>query len=80
MDDDKEKMAEKYGHWARFMTESEAKSMLQDYGKVMQIMKGVLEVAFGEGHSYSIDDGQANDGCGLTVSYTHLTLPTILLV
>ncbi len=68
MDDDKEKIVEKYGHWARFMTESEAKSMLNDYGKVMQIMKGVLEVAFGEGHSYSIDDGQANDGCGLNIS------------
>ena len=68
MDDDKEKMAEKYGHWARFMTESEAKSMLNGYGKVMQIMKGVLEVAFGEGHSYSIDDGQANDGSGLNIS------------
>ena len=68
MDDDKEKMVEKYGHWARFITESEAKSMLNDYGKVMQIMKGVLEVAFGEGHSYSIDDGQANDGSGLNIS------------
>ena len=68
MDDDKEKMVEKYGDWARFMTESEAKNMLQDYGKVMQIMKGVLEVAFGEGHSYSIDDGQANDGSGLNIS------------
>ena len=68
MDDDKEKMAEKYGNWARFMTESEAKSMLRDYGKVMEIMKGVLEVAFGEGHNYSIDDGQANDGGGLNIS------------
>ena len=68
MDDDKEKMVEKYGNWARFMTESEAKSMLQDYGKVMQIMKGVLEVAFGEDRSYSIDDGQANDGSGLNIS------------
>ena len=68
MDDDKEKMVEKYGDWARFMTESEAKSMLRDYGKVMEIMKGVLEVAFGEGHNYSIDDGQANDGCGLNIS------------
>ena len=36
MDDDKEKMAQKYGNWARFMTESEAKSMLNGYGKVMQ--------------------------------------------
>jgi hypothetical protein len=43
MDNDKEKMVEKYGNWARFMTESEAKSMLNDYGKVMEIMKGVLE-------------------------------------
>ena len=68
MDNDKEKMVEKYGNWARFMTESEAKSMLRDYGKVMEIMKGVLEVAFGEGHSYSIDDGQANDGGGLNIS------------
>ena len=68
MDDDKEKMVEKYGDWARFMTESEAKSMLRDYGKVMEIMKGVLEVAFGEDHSYSIDDGQANDGSGLNIS------------
>ena len=68
MDDDKEKIVEKYGSWAQFMTESEAKSMLRDYGKVMEIMKGVLEVAFGEGHSYSIDDGQANDGGGLTIS------------
>ena len=68
MDDDKEKMVEKYGNWARFMTESEAKSMLRDYGKVMEIMKGVLEVAFGEGHNYSIDDGQANDGGGLNIS------------
>ena len=68
MDDDKEKMVEKYGRWAQFMTESEAKSMLRDYGKVMEIMKGVLEVAFGEGHNYSIDDGQANDGGGLNIS------------
>ena len=68
MDDDKEKMAEKYGNWARFMTESEAKSMLNEYGKVMEIMKGVLELAFGEDHSYSIDDGQSNDGGGLTIS------------
>ena len=68
MDDDKEKMVEKYGGWARFMTESEAKSMLRDYGKVMEIMKGVLEEAFGEGHNYSIDDGQNNDGGGLTIS------------
>ena len=68
MDDDKEKMVEKYGSWAQFMTESEAKSMLSDYGKVMEIMKGVLEEAFGEGHNYSIDDGQNNDGGGLTIS------------
>ncbi len=68
MDDDKEKMAEKYGHWARFMTESEAKSMLNEYGKVMQIMKGVLEDVFGEGRRYSIDDGQGDDGGGLTIS------------
>ena len=68
MDDDKEKMAEKYGNWARFMTESEAKSMLRDYGKVMEIMKGVLEEAFGEGHNYSIDDGQSDYGGGLTIS------------
>ena len=58
MDDDKEKIVEKYGSWAQFMTESEAKSMLNDYGKVMQIMKDVLEDVFGEGHNYSIDDGQ----------------------
>ncbi len=50
------------------MTESEAKSMLNDYGKVMEMMKGILEVAFGEGHNYSIDDGQANDGGGLNIS------------
>ena len=68
MDDDKEKMAEKYGNWARFMTESEAKSMLNDYGKVMEIMKGVLEDAFGEGRSYSIDDGQNDGSGGLTIS------------
>ena len=68
MDDDKEKMAEKYGNWARFMTESEAKSMLCDYGKVMEIMKGVLEDAFGEGRSYSIDDGQNDGSGGLTIS------------
>ena len=68
MDDDKQKMAEKYGQWARFMTESDAKSMLRDYGKVMEIMQGVLEEAFGEGHSYTIDDGQANDGSGLNIS------------
>ena len=68
MDDDKQKMAEKYGQWARFMTESDAKSMLRDYGQVMEIMKGVLEQAFGEGHSYTIDDGQSNDGGGLTIS------------
>ena len=68
MNDDKQKMVEKYGQWARFMTESDAKSMLRDYGKVMEIMKGVLELAFGEGHSYSIDDGQSNDGGGLTIS------------
>ena len=68
MDDDKEKMAQKYGNWARFMTESEAKSMLNRYGKVMQIMKGVLEDVFGEGRSYSIDDGQGDDGGGLTIS------------
>ena len=49
------------------MTESEAKSMLSDYGKVMEIMKGVLEDAFGSGHNYSIDDGQ-NGGGGLTIS------------
>ena len=67
MDDDKEKIVEKYGSWAQFMTESEAKSMLSDYGKVMEIMKGVLEDAFGSGHNYSIDDGQ-NDGGGLTIS------------
>ena len=48
MDDDKEKMVEKYGDWARLMTESEAKSMLNDYGKVMQIMKWFLEGVFGE--------------------------------
>ena len=68
MDDDKEKMAQKYGNWARFMTESEAKSMLNEYGKVMQIMKDVLEDVFGEGHHYSIDDGQGDDGGGLTIS------------
>ena len=68
MDDDKQRMAEKYGQWARFMTESDAKSMLRDYGQVMEIMKGVLEEAFGEGHIYSIDDGQSNDGGGLTIS------------
>ena len=68
MDDDKEKMVEKYGHWARFITESEAKSMLNDYGKVMQIMKGVLEDVFGEGHDYSIDDGQSDGSGGLTIS------------
>ena len=67
MDDDKKKIVEKYGYWAQFMTESEAKSMLNDYGKVMEIMKGVLEDAFGSGHNYSIDDGQ-NDGGGLTIS------------
>ena len=67
MDDDKKKIVEKYGYWAQFMTESEAKSMLQDYGKVMQIMKGVLEQAFGKGHIYSIDDGQSNDGGGLNI-------------
>ena len=71
MDDDAEKMRERYGNWAQFMTESDAKSMLRDYGKMMEIMKGVLEEAFGEGHSYSIDDGEArlaNDGGGLTIS------------
>ena len=68
MNDDAEKMRERYGNWAQFMTESEAKSMLRDYGKVMEIMKGVLEQAFGEGHIYSIDDGQANDGSGLNIS------------
>ena len=71
MDDDAEKMREKYGNWAQNMTESDAKSMLSDYGEVMEIMKGVLEEAFGEGHSYSIDDGEArlaNDGGGLTIS------------
>ena len=68
MDDDKKKIVEKYGYWAQFMTESEAKSMLNDYGKVMEIMKGVLEDAFGSGHNYSIDDGQANDGSGLNIS------------
>ena len=68
MDDDAEKMRERYGNWAQNMTESDAKSMLNDYGKVMEIMKGVLELAFGEGHSYSIDDGQSNDGGGLTIS------------
>ena len=68
MNDDAEKMRERYGNWAQFMTESDAKSMLRDYGQVMGIMKGVLEQAFGEGHIYSIDDGQANDGGGLTIS------------
>ena len=68
MDDDAEKMRERYGNWAQNMTESDAKSMSNDYGKVMEIMKGVLELAFGEGHSYSIDDGQSNDGGGLTIS------------
>ena len=71
MDDDKQKMRERYGNWAQNMTESDAKSMLNDYGEVMEIMKGVLEEAFGEGHSYSIDDGEArlaNDGGGLTIS------------
>jgi len=71
MDDDAEKMRERYGNWAQNMTESDAKSMLNDYGEVMEIMKGVLEEAFGEGHSYSIDDGEArlaNDGGGLTIS------------
>ena len=68
MNDDAEKMRERYGNWAQFMTESDAKTMLRDYGKVMEIMKGVLEEAFGEGHSYTIDDGQANDGGGLTIS------------
>ena len=68
MDDDKEKIVEKYGNWAQFMTESEAKSMLNDYGKVMQIMKDVLEDVFGEGRRYSIDDGQGDDGGGLTIS------------
>ena len=68
MDDDAEKMRERYGNWAQFMTESDAKSMLGDYGQVMGIMKGVLEQAFGEGHSYSIDDGKSNDGGGLTIS------------
>ena len=68
MDDDKKKIVEKYGYWAQFMTESEAKSMLQDYGKVMEIMKGVLEDAFGSGHNYSIDDGQNDGGGGLTIS------------
>ena len=71
MDDDAEKMRERYGNWAQNMKESDAKSMLNDYGEVMKIMKGVLEEAFGEGHSYSIDDGEArlaNDGGGLTIS------------
>ena len=68
MNDDAEKIREKYGNWAQFMTESDAKSMLGDYGQVMGIMKGVLEQAFGEGHIYSIDDGQANEGSGLTIS------------
>ena len=68
MENDAEKMRERYGNWAQFMTESEAKSMLRDYGKVMEIMKGVLEQAFGESHSYSIDDGQSNEGGGLTIS------------
>ena len=68
MDDDAEKMRERYGNWAQNMTESDAKSMLNDYGEVMEIMKGVLELAFGEGHSYSIDDGQSNDGGGLNIS------------
>ena len=68
MDDDKKKIVEKYGYWAQFMTESEAKSMLSDYGKVMEIMKGVLEDAFGSGHNYSIDDGQNDGGGGLTIS------------
>ena len=68
MDDDKQKMRERYGNWAQNMTESDAKSMLRDYGQVMGIMKGVLEQAFGEGHIYSIDDGQANEGSGLTIS------------
>ena len=68
MNDDAEKMRERYGNWAQNMTESDAKSMSNDYGKVMEIMKGVLELAFGEGHSYSIDDGQSNDGGGLTIS------------
>ena len=68
MENDAEKMRERYGNWAQNMTESDAKSMLRDYGKVMEIMKGVLEEAFGEGHNYSIDDGQNNDGGGLTIS------------
>tara|TARA_Y100000590_G_scaffold93657_1_gene106147 strand:- start:67 stop:603 length:537 start_codon:yes stop_codon:yes gene_type:complete len=72
MENDAEKMREKYGSWAQFMTESEAKSMLRDYGKVMEIMKGFLEEAFGEGHSYSIDDGDAGglsyEGGGLNIS------------
>ena len=68
MDDDAEKMRERYGNWAQNMTESDAKTMMRDYGKVMEIMKGVVEEAFGEGHSYTIDDGQANDGGGLTIS------------
>jgi len=35
MDDEHEKVVEKYGYWAQSMTESEAKSMLNEYGKVM---------------------------------------------
>ena len=68
MDDDKEKMVEKYGDWARLMTESEAKSMLNDYGKVMQIMKWFLEGVFGEGYRYSIDDGESSGYGRMTLS------------
>ena len=64
MDDDEDKVVEKYGYWAQSMTESEAKSMLDDYGNAMQGMKYVLEDAFGEGHSYSLDDVNGDGGPG----------------
>jgi len=56
MDDDKKKIVEKYGYWAQFMTESEAKSMLRDYGNAIPVVKQFVENLLGDEYEYSINE------------------------
>ena len=56
MDDDKKKIVEKYGYWAQFMTESEAKSMLRDYGNAIPAVKQFVENILGDEYEYSINE------------------------
>ena len=46
-------------------------------GKIVQVMGPVVDVVFEDGQLPNIKDALEVENNGKTVSYTHLTLPTI---